>query len=108
MTDVTPEQGKPGRLLDAPLRFDRPQRKMDLATLLGLIAALALIGIAIALNGSPLAFVDLPATLLVILGTAAVTTVWPWANCWCVWSHSFETSSIFRPRLMIRVSSITR
>jgi len=75
MTDVTPEQGKPGRLLDAPLRFDRPQRKMDLATLLGLIAALALIGIAITLNGSPLAFVDLPATLLVILGTVAVTVI---------------------------------
>jgi chemotaxis protein MotA len=51
------------------------QRKMDLATLLGLIAALALIGIAITLNGSPLAFVDLPATLLVILGTVAVTVI---------------------------------
>jgi len=76
MTDITPDQGKqPGRLLDAPLRFDRPQRKMDLATLLGLIAAIALIGIAIALNGSPLAFIDLPATLLVILGTAAVTVI---------------------------------
>jgi chemotaxis protein MotA len=76
MTDVTPEQSKEARrLAEAPLRFDAPQRKMDLATLLGLLAALALIGIAIALNGSPLAFIDLPATLLVVLGTFAVTAI---------------------------------
>ena len=39
MTDVTPGQGKqPGRLLDAPLRFDRPQRKVDMATELQILA----------------------------------------------------------------------
>ena len=64
MTDVTPEQSKEARrLAEAPLRFDAPQRKIDLATLFGLLAALALIGIAIALNGSPLAFIDVPAIL---------------------------------------------
>lgn len=76
MTDTTPQSGnEPRPLPQAPLRFDAPQRRMDMATLLGLLAAIALIGVAIALNGSPLAFVDLPATLLVILGTFAVTAI---------------------------------
>jgi chemotaxis protein MotA len=60
---------------DAPLRFEAAPRKMDLATLFGLIAALALIAIAIVLNGSPLAFVDVPAILMVVLGTFAVTAI---------------------------------
>ncbi|HNB27688.1 MAG TPA: MotA/TolQ/ExbB proton channel family protein [Alphaproteobacteria bacterium] len=76
MTDITPQQTNEARRLpDAPLRFDAPRRKMDLATLLGLLAAIALIGTAITLNGSPLAFIDLPATLLVVLGTFAVTAI---------------------------------
>ena len=76
MTDITPQQTNEARRMpDAPLRFDAPRRKMDLATLLGLLAAIALIGTAITLNGSPLAFIDLPATLLVVLGTFAVTAI---------------------------------
>lgn len=76
MTDVTPDRGNQARRLpEAPLRFDGPQRKMDMATVLGLLAAIGLIGIAITLNGSPLAFIDLPATLLVVLGTFAVTAI---------------------------------
>ncbi len=76
MTDITPQQANEARRMpDAPLRFDAPRRKMDLATLLGLLAAIALIGTAITLNGSPLAFIDLPATLLVVLGTFAVTAI---------------------------------
>ena len=47
----------------------------DLATIIGLGGALSLIAIAIALSGSWLAFVDLPALLIVIGGTFLVTTI---------------------------------
>ena len=60
---------------DAPLRFEAAPRKMDLATLFGLIAALVLIAVAIVMNGSPLAFIDVPAILMVVLGTFAVTAI---------------------------------
>ncbi|MEE8274382.1 MAG: MotA/TolQ/ExbB proton channel family protein [Alphaproteobacteria bacterium] len=48
---------------------------MDLATLLGLFAGFGLIGTAIVLGGTPLAFVDAPAMLIVFGGTFAVTIV---------------------------------
>lgn len=73
MADTTPNDVRP--MSDAPLRFEAPSRKMDLATLFGLAAALTLIGIAIVLNGSPLAFIDVPAILMVVLGTFAVTAI---------------------------------
>jgi chemotaxis protein MotA len=73
MADTTPNDVRP--VADAPLRFEAPPRKMDLATLFGLVAALALIGLAIVLNGSPLAFIDIPAILMVVLGTFAVTAI---------------------------------
>jgi chemotaxis protein MotA len=73
MADTTPNDLRP--MADAPLRFEAPSRKMDLATLLGLIAALALIATAIVLNGSFRAFIDIPATLMVVLGTVAVTAI---------------------------------
>lgn len=73
MADTTPNDVRP--MSDAPLRFEAAPRKMDLATLLGLIAALALIAVAIVMNGSPLAFVDVPAILMVVLGTFAVTAI---------------------------------
>lgn len=73
MADTTPNDLRP--MSDAPLRFEAPARKMDLATLLGLIAALALIATAIVLNGSFRAFIDIPATLMVVLGTVAVTAI---------------------------------
>jgi chemotaxis protein MotA len=73
MADTTPNDVRP--MSDAPLRFEAPTRRMDLATLLGLIAALALIAIAVVMNGSPLAFIDVPAILMVVLGTFAVTAI---------------------------------
>jgi len=73
MADTTPNDVRP--MSDAPLRFEAAPRKMDLATLFGLIAALALIAVAIVMNGSPLAFVDVPAILMVVLGTFAVTAI---------------------------------
>jgi chemotaxis protein MotA len=73
MADTTPNDVRP--MSDAPLRFEAASRRMDLATLFGLIAALALIAVAIVMNGSPLAFVDVPAILMVVLGTFAVTAI---------------------------------
>ncbi|WP_142848906.1 motility protein A [Telmatospirillum sp. J64-1] len=48
---------------------------LDLATVVGLGGGLLLIAIAITLGGSPGAFIDIPAVLIVIGGTLAVTTV---------------------------------
>ena len=73
MADTTPNDVRP--MSDAPLRFEAPSRKMDLATLFGLVAALALIAVAVVMNGSPLAFIDVPAILMVVLGTFAVTAI---------------------------------
>ena len=73
MADTTPNDVRP--MSDAPLRFEAPARKMDLATLFGLVAALALIAVAVVMNGSPLAFIDVPAILMVVLGTFAVTAI---------------------------------
>jgi chemotaxis protein MotA len=53
-----------------------PRRiQFDGATVLGLCGALALLSIAIALGGSPGAFIDIPAILIVLGGTLAVTTI---------------------------------
>jgi chemotaxis protein MotA len=52
-----------------------PRRHLDPATLIGLIAAFALMVTAMAIGGSPLSFLDLPAALIVFGGTFAVTTV---------------------------------
>ncbi|MFZ2619842.1 MAG: MotA/TolQ/ExbB proton channel family protein [Alphaproteobacteria bacterium] len=48
---------------------------MDLATLLGLLIAFALVGMAIFMGGEITAFLDIPSVLIVVLGTFAVTTV---------------------------------
>ncbi len=46
---------------------------LDITTILGLVAGFALIGAAIVLGGSPLAFIDAPSILIVFGGTFAVT-----------------------------------
>ncbi len=48
---------------------------VDYATLVGVFGAFAVIGLAMVLGGSPESFVDLPAILIVIFGTALVTVV---------------------------------
>lgn len=63
---------------------------MDLATLIGLIGAFALLLIAMILGGSPGAFVNLPGMLIVLGGTAAVTMV------------SFSMSEILTAQRIIR------
>ena len=46
---------------------------MDLATLIGFVGALLIVGGAIALGGSPGAFINAPSLLIVIMGTVLVT-----------------------------------
>lgn len=49
--------------------------RLDLATILGVVGAFAVIGLAMILGGSPRSFVDLPALLIVGGGTFLVTTI---------------------------------
>ncbi|MGF1608440.1 MAG: motility protein A [Kiloniellales bacterium] len=48
---------------------------IDIATILGVIGAFAVIGTAMAVSGSPSSFVDVPAMLIVVGGTFLVTTI---------------------------------
>ncbi|MEQ8347732.1 MAG: MotA/TolQ/ExbB proton channel family protein [Sneathiellaceae bacterium] len=50
-------------------------RGLDMATVLGLTGAVFLIVTAIVLSGSPGSFIDIPAIMIVILGTYAITMV---------------------------------
>lgn len=66
---------------DLPVRLEPRRQSFDLATVLGLAGALALISIAIWLGGNWAAFIDLPSILLVICGTFAITSVsYSWAE----------------------------
>jgi chemotaxis protein MotA len=55
--------------------FDQPRPAMDMATVVGLACGFGLLVLAIIVGGSPLSFVNLPAVLIVIGGTLAVTTI---------------------------------
>ena len=48
---------------------------MDLATIIGIVSAFALVFIAMTLGGSPLMFVDLPSIMVVVGGTIGVTLI---------------------------------
>jgi len=75
MVDTTQSgtTGRPSRR--QPRRLETPSRNLDLATLLGLGAAVVLIVAAILLSGSAKAFFDVPSVLMVVLGTLAITAV---------------------------------
>jgi chemotaxis protein MotA len=60
---------------DVPVRIAPSQGGIDFATFFGLFGALALIAVAIYLGGAWLAFIDLRAVLLVVLGTFFITSV---------------------------------
>ncbi len=51
-----------------------PSARFDLATVFGICGAFALVGAALVLGGNVAAFIDMPAALIVIGGTLAVTT----------------------------------
>lgn len=57
-----------------PLTQPSSRSSVDLATIFGILGALALIGVAIYLGGSAGAFIDIPSVLIVIGGTFGVTT----------------------------------
>ena len=57
-----------------PLTQPRSRYSVDIATLFGILGSIMLIVSAIVLGGTPGAFVDLPAVLIVIGGTFGVTT----------------------------------
>jgi len=65
----------PGRFLTGPRAQPVSDMRggLDLATVIGIGGALALIGLAMLLGGSPGSFLDIPAILIVIVGTLAVT-----------------------------------
>jgi len=60
---------------DTPVRVAPSQGAVDYATFLGLFGAIGLIGGAIFLGGSWTAFINIPAIMLVVAGTFAVTSV---------------------------------
>lgn len=62
-------------MADDEVRIAPVRNSLDLATILGVVAAFALIAAAIFLGGSPGAFVNIPGLLIVFGGTFAVTTV---------------------------------
>ena len=55
------------------LRLQFAQNRMDSATILGLIIALSVIGVALYMGGNLGAFVNLPSILIVVGGTCAIT-----------------------------------
>jgi chemotaxis protein MotA len=76
MANISGAQSGPHRgSRSRPRHIVRPSVGIDYATLLGVIGAFALIAAAMVLGGSPGAFVDVPAMLIVLGGTLAVTTV---------------------------------
>lgn len=58
-----------------PIALVPPTARLDFATLGGVLGAFALIASAIALGGSPGAFIDLPSMLIVLGGTLMVTAI---------------------------------
>lgn len=78
MTDLSGSQAPRDRADDPPAP-PRPRPvasgSIEMATLVGLVGAFAMIATAVALGGSPGSFLDLPAVLIVGGGTLAVTTI---------------------------------
>ena len=60
---------------DTPVRVSPRQGGIDFATFFGLFGAIGLIAVAILMEGSWAAFINVPAILLVVFGTFAVTAV---------------------------------
>ncbi|MCB1538586.1 MAG: MotA/TolQ/ExbB proton channel family protein [Rhodospirillales bacterium] len=57
------------------VRIARPQRRIDMATAIGMFATVALIGAALFLTGSIGSYLDLHGVLMVICGTVTITAV---------------------------------
>jgi chemotaxis protein MotA len=70
-----PSSGDPAHGPDVIIKIVAPVHKIDLSTILGIVFAIALIAGAISLGESNASFFDLPAILIVILGTVAATSI---------------------------------
>lgn len=57
------------------LIIKKPEQKIDIVTIIGLFMALSLIGSALLFGGAPLSFFNVPALLIVVGGTCAVTAI---------------------------------
>ena len=62
-------------MADDQIKVAPARKAFDIATVLGLLGAFALISAAIILGGSPKQFINLQSILIVFGGTFAVTTV---------------------------------
>ena len=69
------KRGRKGSNSDAPLAGTSGTRRIDVATVVGLSGGLALIFGAMFMSGSIGGFIDIPAVLIVFLGTIAVTSI---------------------------------
>lgn len=74
MADFSQSDSRIGRQAPA-VRLDRRGGATDLATLVGLIGAVVMVAGAIILGGRPTSFIDLPSMLIVLGGTAAITSM---------------------------------
>ncbi len=73
MTDTTAGQSPTGTQSDINVKVRKPSRSVDLATLLGLLMAVGVIGAAILSSKSDANFLNLPSILIVVCGTVFVT-----------------------------------
>ena len=71
-TVTSVEKGGPPGRGEAPVSHST---SIDVATLLGTLGAFAIIGTAMVLGGSPQSFIDVPALLIVFVGTFLVTAI---------------------------------
>ena len=75
MANLAGSGGRVGRGATPTGRPSAGTGTVDLATLLGLAGAFAMLAIAVVAGGSPRAFIDLPSLLIVVGGTVAVTSI---------------------------------
>ena len=62
-------------MAEAKINIRPVQRKVDYATIIGLVGAISMIGIALVLGGRVGSFLDLRSALIVIVGTIAITAI---------------------------------
>ncbi len=62
-------------MADTNIRIKPVQKKVDYATIIGLIGAVTMIGTALVLGGRVGSFLDLRSALIVVVGTIAITSI---------------------------------
>ncbi|NBX65977.1 MAG: biopolymer transporter ExbB [Proteobacteria bacterium] len=74
-SEAAPSSGGGVSRLAGAIKIVRPKKRFDMATIMGLILSIILIGAALYLTGSLSSFYDLPSVLMVFFGTFAITAV---------------------------------